>query len=139
VEALPAGDVVTVERWCELPGFTVDRFRKIVLETRDRGTLVASVRYWERPVLEAFRPLAVPPPVRRPRLLSERTWEGYVAHYTVHYGPPDARIGMDLWFRYNSERETLGLPIEEKWYEEPDPLSRLRDGEPLDDPLPLAA
>ena len=69
-EAIPAGDVARVEQWTELPGFTVDRFRKIVLDTQQRGVRVSSVRYWEGAVADTFRPLPAPLSERQPRLLS---------------------------------------------------------------------
>lgn len=121
VEALPAGDVARVEQWCELPGFTVDRFRKIILETQRREVRVSSVRYWEGAVADTFRPLPSPSERRRPRLLSERPWGEYLSLQTAS-GPLDAQVIADLRFRWERERGVLGLPIEEEPDAIPHPL-----------------
>lgn len=118
---LPADDVARVEQWCDLPGFTVDRFRKIILATQQRGVRVSSVRYWEGAVADTFRPLPSPSEARRPRLLSELPWREYLSRQTAS-GPLDAQVVADLRFRWERERGVLGLPIEEEEDANTDPL-----------------
>ena len=139
VEAIPAGDVARIEQWTELPGFTVDRFRKIVLETQRRGVKVSTARYWEGQVVETFQPLPERAPVTRPRLATELPWSEYLSRYVNQYGTPDAQVREDLRFRWERERTILGLPIEEMCDESPDCDPRLPGGGVGDDPLPLAA
>ena len=139
VEAIPAGDVARIEQWVELPGFTVDRFRKIVLETQQRGVRVSSARYWEAQVAETFRSAPVSVPAARPRLATELPWSEYLSRYVNQYGTPDAQVREDLRCRWERERTLLGLPIEEMCDESPDCDPRLPGGGVGDDPLPLAA
>ena len=140
VDAIPAGDLARIEQWVELPGFTVDRFRKIVLETQRRGVKVSTARYWEAAVMETFQPLPTRAPVTRPRLLTERPWNEYLACYCQQYGQPDAQMLEHLRFRWERERSVLGLPIDEEvWDENPGVAPAVSGGEPEADPLPLAA
>lgn len=140
VEALPAGDVARVEQWSELPGFTVDRFRKLVLETQRRGVKVSSARYWEGAVYETFRSGPLTAPSARPRLASELPWSEYLSRDINQYGTPDAQMLEHLRFRWERERSVLGLPIEEEVSNEiPGVAPDLSGREPTADPLPLAA
>ena len=140
-EALAVGDIARVERWTQEPGFTVDGFRKLVLQAQQRGTLVSSVKYFEQPVAQWLRPVANLSAPRQPMLLTARPWPDYLACYIAQYGHPDVQTVMDLWHRYNGERQVCGLPIEEGWWtrEISDLLPTVSGGELADGSLPVTA
>ena len=134
-EALPVADVVMVERWTTLPGFTVERLQQIV--AHKGGRKISSARYFEGAVLEAFQHHAVSVPAR-PKLRSELPWREYLAAWSLTYGCPDDRTTEDLRWGWEVQRVVLGLPIGDD-DEIPDCDDGVSAGEPLSPPLPLAA
>lgn len=126
VESLPVGEVVMVEGWLGLPGFTPDRLSTIIHEQQAKRGRINSARYFDPIVRETFvvSRETVRPPVR---LLAERPWPDYLAHYTAHYGEPDALALADLRCRWKAERQHLGLAVEDG-YAIDDPCPRLRAG-----------
>lgn len=135
---IPATDLPMIEAWIALPRFSEARFRLIVEHEAARGKKINSARYFDAMMTEAFSAQVVRLSFR-PRLLSERPWEEYLAHNTAHYGEPDADTLEWLRARWWQEGVILGIRTgadsEEQYYR---PRS-LSPGEPLVRPFEVAA
>jgi len=109
---IPADQLPMIEAWTALPRFSVERFRLIVERAAERvaarGEKITSACYFDAMMTEAFSAEIIRL-TRRPRLMSERSWEEYLAHNTAHYGEPDAATLEWLRSRWWQEGCILGI------------------------------
>jgi hypothetical protein len=137
VDALPAADTLMIERWLGLEGASPNRLSYLIRKSAE-GRRITSARYFDPIVRGAFTLVSRETKGSRPRLLSERSWPDYLAHYAMAYGVPDERQTEWLRFRWERERTILKLPLETN-DAKPNPVPAIQPGsEPRFDPLPLA-
>lgn len=134
---LPADDVILIEQWQGLPGFSPARLKQLIGDRMKGGKRVTSTRYFDVAVRESFREWQPAKPRVRP--LAERPWSEYLAHHTQVYGDLSAAEVTALHDRWRWERQAIGLQLEAPLTDEVTPDDpQLRARAAIGRPFPAA-